>query len=169
MPFVAKAATWVRIPPSPLKVQCKRRVASPPSQSERDMIVADQGCESERVQDGKHLPKARSKRGDPFRRIFRVSNAQTRLRSFRRNPSHARLSAVTRKSGEPTCPCSTRIVLSRITTLALAGSCPAVVVLLVGCEGRAIAGIDLTGHRGRARLRGRHRRWPHRLPDARGR
>src|SRR5208282_894877 len=96
----------------------------PPSLSERKIIIAHQSFESERVQDGKHLPKARSKRGDPLRRIFRVSKAQTRLRSFRRNPSHARLSAVTRKSGEPMCPCSTRIVLLRITTVALAGSCP---------------------------------------------
>ena len=43
----------------------------------------------EHAQDGKHLPKATSKRGDPFRRIFRVSKDQTRLRSFRTKPSHA--------------------------------------------------------------------------------
>ena len=49
--------------------------------------------------DGKHLPNARSSLGDPFRTIFRRSNAQTRLRSFRRNPTQVRLSALTVQVG----------------------------------------------------------------------
>ena len=50
--------------------------------------LADDACELVSVKDGKHLPKAKSKRGDPFRRILRVKSAQTRLRSLRTKPSH---------------------------------------------------------------------------------
>jgi hypothetical protein len=45
--------------------------------------------------DGKHLPKARSKRGDPLIRILRRRNAHTMLFSLARKPSQVRLSAVT--------------------------------------------------------------------------
>src|SRR5262245_38551416 len=51
--------------------------------------------------EGKHLPKARSNRGDPLMRIFLRSRAQTRLRSFARKPSHVRLSAVTAIPASP--------------------------------------------------------------------
>jgi hypothetical protein len=44
--------------------------------------------------EGKHKPKAINSRGDPLNRIFRLSNAQSRLRSFARKPSHVSLSAV---------------------------------------------------------------------------
>lgn len=73
---------------------------------------------------GKHLPKATSSLGDPLMRIFRRKIAQSRLRSFARNPSHVSLSAVSRRSGVPSWPSVTRRVLSRMTTVAVRGSLP---------------------------------------------
>src|SRR6185369_8651294 len=56
------------------------------------------------LHDGKHLPKANNNLGDPLSRIFRLSSAHTRLRSFARKPSHVLLSAVTCRSAFPLCP-----------------------------------------------------------------
>src|SRR5262249_54026354 len=54
--------------------------------------------------DGKHFPNASNNRGEPLIRIFLRSKAQTRLRSFARNPSHVSLSAVTAISASPIRP-----------------------------------------------------------------
>jgi len=51
--------------------------------------------------EGKHLPKATSRRGEPLIRILRRHKAHKRLRSLARKPSHVSLSAVTRRSASP--------------------------------------------------------------------
>jgi hypothetical protein len=58
-----------------------------------------------RAEDGKHVPKARRRRGDPLRRIVRRASAHTRERSLARKPSHVRLSALTWRAAVPIWPC----------------------------------------------------------------
>jgi hypothetical protein len=77
-----------------------------------------------RLHAGKHFPKATSSLSGPCSRIVRRSNAQTTLFSFFKKPSHVFESAVTCKSGWPTCPSCTAIFLSRITMVACRCSSP---------------------------------------------
>ena len=69
------------------------------------------------------LPKANNNRG-PLEPNLPAQQRPQQAAFLPQEAEPRSLSAVTCRSAVPTCPSSTRIVLSRITTVASAGSCP---------------------------------------------